>query len=157
MKEFLIRAKVCPTQAIHRNAEIERDRFQFSRSERDGRQADLAWTADFQPSGCARKPFADGQRSFVAGELGDHRGRHDHAAVQCWKDVLVLDQNQVLQRRGVGDDDHSTNRSAAGRMSECSLTLLTQARARLALALEVLDGVLEWHAVTLKERVQVVP
>jgi hypothetical protein len=42
-------------------------------------------------------------------------------------------------------------------MSEFRLSLLTQTRAGLALALEVLDRVIERHAVTLEERVQVVP
>jgi hypothetical protein len=42
-------------------------------------------------------------------------------------------------------------------MSEFSLTLLTQMRTRLALALEVLGRVFERHAVALEECVQVVP
>src|ERR1700676_2478480 len=42
-------------------------------------------------------------------------------------------------------------------MSKFSLTLLTQTCTGLALALEVLNRVFERHAVTLEERVQVVP
>jgi hypothetical protein len=42
-------------------------------------------------------------------------------------------------------------------MSEFSLTQLTQTCTGLALALEVLNRVFERHAVTLEERVQVVP
>ena len=42
-------------------------------------------------------------------------------------------------------------------MSEFSLTLLTQTRTGLALAVEVLNRVFERHSVTLEERVQVVP
>jgi len=69
----------------------------------------------------------------------------------------VLDQNQVLQRRCVGDDDQSTDRLVAWRMSEFSLTPLTQMCTGPALAFEVLNCVVERHAVTLQERVQVVP
>ena len=64
---------------------------------------------------------------------------------------------RILQRRCVGDDNHSTDRLAAGRMGEFSVTLLTQTRTGLALALEVLNRVFERHAVTREERVQVVP
>jgi hypothetical protein len=78
-------------------------------------------------------------------------------AVKRRQDVLVLDQNRVLQRRCVGDDNQSTDRSAAWRLSEFSQTRLPQTCTGLALALEVLNCVFERHAVTLEERVQVVP
>jgi hypothetical protein len=42
-------------------------------------------------------------------------------------------------------------------MCEVRLSLLTQTRTGLALALEVLNRVIERHAVTLEKRVQVVP
>jgi hypothetical protein len=103
------------------------------------------------------EPLADRLGSFGAAQFSDDRGRHDHPAIKRRQDVLVLDQNQVLERRCVGDDNHSTDRLAAWRMSESSLTLLTQTRTGLALAFEVLNRVFERHAMILQERVQVVP
>lgn len=117
----------------------------------------LVRTAHLQPFGRAFEPVADRLRRFVAAEFSDDRRRHDHQAIKRRQDVLALDQNQVLQRRCVGDDNHSTDRLAAWGMSEFSLTLLTQTRTGLALALEVLNRVFERHAVTLEERIQVVP
>lgn len=73
------------------------------------------------------------------------------------QDVLALDQNQVLQRRRVGDDNHSKGRSAAWRVGEFSLALLSQMRTGVALTLEVLNGVFEGDAVALEEGVQIIP
>jgi hypothetical protein len=70
--------------------------------------------------------------------------------VEPRQDLLVLDQNQVLRRRRVGDDNHSTNCLAVGTVSEFRRSLLTQTRTGLALALEVLDRVVARHAATLE-------
>ena len=155
-KRFLAAVPVVDQQSVSPQFLSQRDRFQFSRSERDRRPADLVRTAHLQPTRRALEPVADGLRSFVAAEFSDDRRRHDHPAVQRRQDVLALDQNQVLQRRGVGDDNHSKSRSAAW-VGELSLALLSQLRTGVALTLEVLNGVFEGDAVALEEGVQIIP
>lgn len=67
----------------------------------------------------------------------------------------MLNQDEVSKRTGVGDDDRARSRSA-WRVSQLGVPLLTQLRAGLALALELVERVLERHAVTLQHAVQVV-
>jgi hypothetical protein len=61
-------------------------------------------------SGALGSSVADRLRRFVKAESSDDGRRHYHPPIKRRQDVLVLDQNQVLQRRCVGDDNHSAGR-----------------------------------------------
>jgi hypothetical protein len=97
-------------------------------------------TLDFQPSRCVCQPIANLLRRLVATEeLGYDRRRHDRAAIERRQNMLVLDENQMLQRRRVSDDNHSKSGSAVRMVRGLSLTLLSQLNTGFALTLEVLD------------------
>src|SRR5687768_14301954 len=98
----------------------------------------------------------DRQSPGSLAEFGDDSRRHDDTSVENGQDVAVLDQNQISDRTGVSGDDHSGTLVVRA-CCLFGLTLLPQARTRRALALEILQRVLQRHTVPLQEPIELVP
>lgn len=86
-------------------------------------------------------------------EFRHHRGWNDDAAIQGWQNVDVLDQNEVLKRTGIGDNNHVADRSAC-RVGDLRLPLFSESSAGLALVFKIVDRVFERNAVALQQSVE---
>lgn len=70
---------------------------------------------DGEPSGRAARPGPDGFRASRVRELVHHRGRDVHAPEDRGEHLGRVDEDEVMERRRIRDDDHPdlTSRSEA--------------------------------------------
>ncbi len=59
----------------------------------------------FQPSGMRRKPGVHRRGRAWVMQLDLHHRRQQHGGEQAWQHLNGVDQNQILQRAGISDDD----------------------------------------------------
>jgi hypothetical protein len=59
-----------------------------------------------KPGGKVGRPGADKLRRTEVLEVGEHGGRDSDPLIEGGQNGVVLNQDEVMQRRGIGDDQH---------------------------------------------------
>jgi hypothetical protein len=65
-----------------------------------------------QPVRSMGDPLLHNRRRKFFAEFGDHGRRGEHATVERGQNVSMFDKDQISERTGVGDNDHSTGQSS---------------------------------------------
>ena len=92
-----------------------------------------------------RDPEAYGFGRFHVLQFIKHRRWDEYTIEELWKQIGLMNQNQVVQRRRIGNDNHAGER------------LVSQRIASLAVVLQVSEGVMQIHAMRLQERMDLHP
>src|SRR5664280_2510490 len=94
----------------------ERDRLAFSEVElckRDG----VFRAHDFEPDGMTFGPLADRTGSCRMCQFIEYSGWNENTSVQLWQDRDLVNENQVVDWRGIRYDDHEESRLRAEPLS----------------------------------------
>lgn len=84
---------------------------------------------DDEPCRRGRDPVADDLRRASGGQLVAHDCRNVHSFEKLREQIDVIDQNQIVQGRGVGDDDeHEASESKTLKVSNIALDILDRDR-----------------------------
>jgi len=94
---------------------------------------------NLQPRGSGRDPVPDRIRRFLVLKFLEHSRRNQNAIEESRQQIRLMNEDQVVQWRGVGDDDHADE------------WLLREPVARLTIMFEIVKCVMEIHAVLLQK------
>jgi hypothetical protein len=92
-----------------------------------------------------RDPVAYGFGRFHVLQFIKDRRWDEHAIEELWKQIGLMNQNQLVQRRRIGNDNHPGER------------LMSKRIAGAAIVLQVSRGVTQIHAMPLQERMDLHP
>jgi hypothetical protein len=70
-----------------------------------GRIVDMKGLTDLNPSRRSTDPVLYRERRFRMFQLVPDDGGQNHSVEQSWKDVDMLDEDQIIDRSGIGDDE----------------------------------------------------
>ena len=92
----------------------------------------------FKPARPSGQPSSDHLRGVFVAKLVHDSRRNQHAAVERRQQMLALNKNQIPERRGIGDNDHSIRSAASLFLPALFAALREQRCGDLALTPEIL-------------------